>query len=162
MPVAAPTPVSAGPGVLRRAAWLVPLGLAGYGLRFAASWLVLARAGSRRFDPHGFGLFGDAVLLLALAPVMLALLGWVLWRRNRWRGVLAPAATPAGSVLSAVLLVLLGAPLPGQVWALVLLPLSLSWPVLASALLWFAAVSIGRALAVADPNAAPAPPGAGP
>ena len=146
--------------MLRRAAWLVPLGLAGYGLRFACSWLVLAWAGERRFDPHGFGLLGDAVLLLVLAPVILALLGWVLRRGHRWRGVLAPAATPVGTVLSVLLLVLLGAPLPGQVWALVLLPLSLSWPVLVSVLLWFAVVAIGRPLAVAGPRAIPAAPGA--
>ena len=146
--------------MLRRAAWLVPLGLAGYGLRFAASWLVLSWTADRRFDPHGFGLLGDAVLLLVLAPVMLALLGWVLWRRNRWRGALAPAATPAGTVLSVLLLVLLAAPLPGQVWALVLLPLSLSWPVLVSALLWSGVVAIGRALAVAGPRIIPAMPAA--
>ncbi len=146
--------------MLRRAAWLVPLGLGGYGLRFAASWLVLVWAGSRRFDPHGFGLLGDGVLLLALAPVVLALLGWLLWRRNRWRGILAPAATPARTVLSVLALVLLGAPLPDQVWALVLLPLAESWPVLVSALFWFAVVAISRALAVADPRATPAAPGA--
>ncbi len=146
--------------MLRRAAWLVPLGLGGYGLRFVASWLVLAWAGSRRFDPHGFGLFGDGVLLLVLAPVVLALLGWLLWRRNRWRGALAPAATPAGTMLSVLALVLLGAPLPGQIWALMLLPLSLSWPVLGSALFWFAIAAIGRALAVAEPRAIPAVPAA--
>ena len=65
---------------------------------------------------------------------------------------------PAGTVLSMVLLVLLGAPLPGQVWAL--LPLSDSWPVLASVLLWFVMVAIGRALAVAGPG--PAAPRARP
>ncbi len=146
--------------MLRRAAWLVPLGLGDYGLRFAASWLVLAWAGSRRFDPHGFGLLGDGVLLLVLAPVVLVLLGWVLWRRNRWRGVLAPATTPAGTASSVLLLVLLGTPLPGQVWALVLLPLAESWPVLLSALLWFAVVAVGRALAVAEPRATAAGPGA--
>lgn len=63
-----------------------------------------------------------------------------------------PGATPAGTALSVVLLVLLGAPLPGQVWALVLLPLRDSWPVLVSALLWFAAVATGRALLVAGPS----------
>ena len=64
--------------MLRRAAWLVPLALVSYGLRFACSWLVLFWAADRRSDPHGFGLLGDAVLLLVLAPGMLPLLGWVL------------------------------------------------------------------------------------
>ena len=151
MPIAAPAPRSNGHGVLRHAAWLVPLGLASYGLRFASSWLVLAWAGDKHFDPHGFGLLGDGVLLLALAPVMAGLLGWVLWRPRRWQGVLARGATPAGTVLSVVVLMLLGAPLPGQVWALVLLPPSESWPVLVSALFWFAVGAFGRALAVAGP-----------
>ena len=154
MPGAAPLPRSLSHGALRRAAWLVPVGLASYGLRFACSWLVLAWAGDKRFDPHGFGLLVDAVLLLALAPVMAGLLGWLLWRRRGWRGLLAPGATPAGTVGSVVVLLLLGAPLPGQVWALVLLPLADSWPVLVSALLWFATAAVGRALAVADPTPA--------
>ena len=156
MPVAAPTPHLAGHGILRRVAWLAPVGLASYGLRFASSWLVLDWAGDKRFDPHGFGLLGDGVLLLALAPVMAVLLGWLLLRRRHWRGLLACGATTAGTVLSVAVLLLLGAPLPGQVWALVLLPLPESWPVLASVLLWFAVVAAGRAFAVA--GATPAAP----
>ncbi len=132
----------------------MPLGLASYGLRFASSWLVLAWAGDKRFDPHAFGLLGDGVLLLALAPVMVGLLGWLLWRRRGWRGVLAPSATPAGTALSVVVLMLLGAPLPGQVWALVLLPLTESWPVLVSVLFWFGVMALGRALAVTGPTPA--------
>ena len=83
--------------MLHRAAWLVPLALVSYGLRFASSWLVLSSAADHRFDAHGFGLLGDAVLLLVLAPVMLPLLVWVLWRHSQWRGITARAATPAGT-----------------------------------------------------------------
>ena len=137
----------------------MPLGLASYALRFASSWLVLAWANDTRFDPHAFGLLGDGVLLLALAPVMAGLLGWLLWRRRAWRGVLAPGATSAGTIVSVVLLLLLGAPLPGQVWALVLLPFSDSWPVLVSVLFWFATVAAGRALLVAAPTPAVSPAG---
>lgn len=54
MPSAALGPHSGGPSVARRAVWLVPLGVASYGLRFASSRLVLTWAGDRRFDPHGF------------------------------------------------------------------------------------------------------------
>ncbi len=75
-------------------------------------------------------------------------------------GLTSSGATPAGTVLSVVAQVLLGAPLPGQAWALVLLPLPDSWPVLVSVLLWFTTVAVGRALAVAGPT--PAVPGARP
>lgn len=73
---------------------------------------------------------------------------WVVRRRAPWRGVLAPAA-PGPTALSVALLLILGAPLPGQVWAFILLPLREAWPVLLSALLWFATAAALRSLAVA-------------
>ncbi|MFT8243552.1 hypothetical protein [Roseomonas sp. BN140053] len=123
-----------------------------YGLRFAASWLVLARVGADRFDPHGFGLLGDALLLAVLALPLLVLLRWILRRRRPWRGLLAPASAPGWTALSVLLLLLLGAPLPGQVWALLLLPVAASWPVLLAVLFWFATCAALRALAVAPPG----------
>ena len=141
--------------VLRRVAWFLPLAVAAYGLRFASSWLVLATVGADRFDPHTFGLLGDAMLLLALLPAMLGLLWWVLRRRRPWRGVFAAASAPGWTALSVLLLLLLGAPTPEQVSALALLPVRDAWPVLLSALLWFAVAAAGRAFAVAAPHGAP-------
>ncbi|MDB5413350.1 MAG: hypothetical protein JWR10_1685 [Rubritepida sp.] len=138
---------------MKRWKWLVPLAVAAYGLRFGSSWLTLALAGDRRFDPHGFGLLGDAILLSALFLPALGLLLWILRRNRPWRGLLSPASVPLWTGLSVLLFLLIGAPTPGQAWALVLLPLAESWPVLLSALLWFAVAGVLRALAVASPEA---------
>lgn len=140
--------------VLRRAAWFLPLAVAAYGLPCASCWLVLATVGADRFDPHAFGLLGDAVLLLILSPVMLGLAWWVLRRCRPWCGVFAAASAPGWTALSALLLLLLGAPTPEQISALALLPARDAWPVLLSALLWFVVVAAGRALAVAAPHGA--------
>ncbi|WP_156963921.1 hypothetical protein [Muricoccus aerilatus] len=53
-----------------------------------------------------------------------------------------------------LLLLLIGAPTPGQVWAFLLLPLMAHWPVLLSALLWSATCAVLRALAVTRPEPA--------
>ena len=58
----------------------------------------------------------------------------------------------AWTSLSVVLLMLVGAPTLGQVWAVILLPVAGSWPVLASAAVWFATVAHLRAIAVAPPE----------
>ena len=121
-------------------------------LRFGTSWLVFVQAGAARFDPHGFGLLGDAVLLAALAGPLLVLLWWILRRSRPWRGFLVPAASPGWTGVSVLVLLLLGAPMPGQVWAIVLLPVRLHWPVLVSVLVWFAVCAVLRALAVAPPG----------
>lgn len=138
----------------RRTLLLAPLAVATYLLRFGSSWLLLERVGAQRFDPHAFGLLGDAVLLLALALPLLVLLGWILRRRRPWRGLLAAASAPGWTALSVLLLLLIGAPTPGQVWTFLLLPVQDHWPVLLSALLWFATCAVLRALAVARPEPA--------
>ncbi len=132
------------------------LAVIAFGLRFGASWLLLQRVPVARFDPHGFGLFGDAVQLAAMAAPLGALLWWIISRRGPWRGVLAPAATPGRTVFSVLMLLVIGAPTPGQAWAMILLPLSACWPVVLSAVLWFCIAAVLRALAVtgARPRAA--------
>lgn len=119
-----------------------------YLLRFASSWAVLAWTADRSFDPHGFGLLGDMLQLSAMALPLLGLLVWMLFRRWTWRGLFAPASSGAWTVVSVVLLVLIGAPTLGQGWAIVLLPLSASWPVLASVVVWCGTVAVLRAMAV--------------
>lgn len=127
-----------------------------YALRFGSVWFVTDTA-SREFDPHAFGLLGDWFLWLALALPLLALLGWALWRRRPWRGLFVPASAPSWTALSLLVLLLLGAPTPGQYWALALLPAAESWPVLAAALAWFGLVAVLRARAVAAPGATGSP-----
>ncbi len=132
------------------------LAITAYGLRFGASWLLLQTVPAERFDPHGFGLFGDAVQLAAMAVPLSVLLCWIISRRGPWRGVFTPAATPGRTVFSLLLLLVIGAPTLGQVWAMILLPLSACWPVVLSAVLWFGVAAVLRALAVtgAQPKAA--------
>lgn len=132
--------------------WLALIAVAAYCLRFGSSWLMLQRVPPARFDPHGFGLLGDALELAVLAVPLGALLWWILWRRGPWRGLLAPAASPGRTLLSVLLLLLLGAPKLGQVWTMILLPLSECWPVVLSALLWFAVAALLRALAASGPG----------
>lgn len=129
------------PGI---AAWAV----LAYLLRFVSSCAVVAWTGAPNFDPHGFGLLGDVLQLSAMALPLLVLLIWAVRRRQPWRGLLAPASSVAWTVLSVMLLVLIGAPTLGQAWAVILLPPTNSWPVLASAAIWFATVAVLRALAV--------------
>lgn len=124
-----------------------------YVLRFVSSWVFLTLTPDRRFDPHGFGLLGDAIQLSAMALPLLGLLAWVLRRRLAWRGLFAPASSFVWTALSIALLLLVGAPTLGQVWTVVLLPLTVSWPVLGSAALWFIKVAVLRALSV-SPRAA--------
>ncbi len=127
--------------------WLALLAGAAYGLRFGFSWLVLQRVPAERFDPHGFGLLGDAIELAALAIPLAALLWWILCRRGSWRGLLAPAASPGRTVLSVLMLLVLGAPTLGQAWTMILLPFSECGPVVLSTLLWFAVAAVLRASA---------------
>ena len=122
---------------------LVLLVLAVYVLRFASSWWLFAQGFSQRFDPHAFGTLGDAVLLSVAA-----LPWWVLRRRGAWRGLFAPAAGPGWTLLSVVLLLVIGAPTPNQVWAMLLLPAADSWPAIPSAASWFATVALLRAVAI--------------
>ena len=124
------------------------LAITAYGLRFGASWLLLQAEPAERFDPHGFGLFGDAIQLAAMAAPLGALLWWIISRRGPWRGVFATAATPGRTIFSVLLLLVIGVPTLGQVWAMILLPLSACWPVVLSAVLWFGVVAVLRALAV--------------
>ena len=124
------------------------IAIAAYGLRLGASWLLLQTVPAERFDPHGFGLLGDAIQLAAMAAPLGVFLSWIISRRGPWRGVFAPAATPGRTILSGLLLLVIGAPTLGQVWAMILLPLSACWPVVLSAVLWFGVVAVLRALAV--------------
>lgn len=137
------------------------LAITAYGLRFGASWLLLQAVPAERFDPHGFGLLGDAIQLAAMAVPLAALVWWINSRRGPWRGLFAPAATPGRTVVSVFLLLVIGAPTLGQVWTMILLPLSACWPVVLSALLWFAVAATLRALAVTDARPNPAPFGSG-
>ena len=120
-----------------------------YLLRFLASWTVVAWTGNREFDPHAFGLLGDFLQLSAMALPLLGLLIWTVCRRQPWRGLFAPASSAAWTILSVVLLVLIGAPTLGQAWAIILQPVTRCWPVLASVAVWFATVAVLRAMAVA-------------
>lgn len=135
----------------RSVLWLALAAIAAYVLRFLSSALVLNRVGPDRFDPHGFGLLGDLMLLTALAVPLLGLLWWILRRYRPGRGLLARASTPGWTALSLVLLLLLGAPTPEQWAALIVLPVNDSWPVLTSALAWFAVTALLRAGAVSPP-----------
>lgn len=124
-----------------------------YGMRFLSSWAATTLAADRRFDPHGFGLLGDLVLLGVLAVPGAGLLGWTLWRGLAWRGLTwrglgAPASGPGWTAISVAILLVFGAPLPGQVWALRLLPLGESWPVALVVLGWFVLVAVLRGAAV--------------
>ena len=132
--------------------WIAAWAVLAYLLRFLSSWAVLAWTGDREFDPHGFGLLGDVVQLSAMALPLLGLLSWTVGRRRPWRGLAAPASSAARTILSVVLLVLIGAPTLGQAWAVILLPVTASWPVLASAAVWFATVAVLRAMAVSPPT----------
>ena len=123
-----------------------------YLLRFVSSWAVLAWTGDDQFDRHGFGLLGDALQLSVLAPPLLGLLVWIVRRRLPWRGVLARASTAGWTILSVVLLGLIGAPTLGQVWAVRLLPVTGSWPVLVGAATWLITVAVLRAMAVSPPR----------
>ncbi len=123
-----------------------------YLLRFASSWAVLAWTADRSFDPHGFGLLGDAMQLSAMALPLLGLLVWMLRRRLAWRSLFAPASSVAWTAVSVVTLLLIGAPTLGQAWAVILLPVAASWPVLASSAAWFTTVAILRAMAVQAPR----------
>lgn len=138
----------------RRTVSLAPLAVVAYPLRFGASRFLLERVGADRFDPHGFRLLGDTILLLALAPPLLILLWWILRRRRPWRGLLAAGRTPGWTGLRVLLLLVLGAPTPGQVWAFILLPLRDHWSVLLAALLWSATCAALRALAITPPEPA--------
>ncbi|WP_458096462.1 hypothetical protein [Roseomonas sp. WA12] len=137
----------------RPAIWLAPLAIAAYILRFLSSWLLLERVGADRFDPHAFGLLGDGMLLLALTLPLLLLLWWILGRRRPWRGLFAHGRSGGWTVLSVLLLLLVGSPTPGQAWAFIMLPFRDHWPVLLAALLWFATCAVLRALAVTPPEA---------
>ena len=127
------SPGMIGRGVVKLSPIISALAITAYGLRFGASWLLLQTEPAERFDPHGFGLFGDAVQLGAMAAPLGAFLWWIISRRGPWRGVFAPAATPGRTILSVLLLLVIGAPTLGQVWAMILLPLSACWPVVLSA-----------------------------
>ena len=132
--------------------WIAGWAMLAYLLRFLSSWVVMAWTGDREFDPHGFGLLGDVLQLAAMALPLLCLLIWTVRRQQPWRGLFAPASSVGWTVLSVVLLLLVGAPTLGQAWAVVLLPVTGSWPVLASVAIWFATVSVLRAIAVAPPQ----------
>lgn len=137
---------------VRRKRWklvgLLVLAVLAYGLRFLSSWWLLEHAGADRFDPHGFGLLGDVVLLAALTPFLSVLLVWIVRRRGAWRGLFASASRPGWTLASYMLVLLLGAPTPGQVWAVILLPYDVGWPASASAALWFGVTAVLRAVAV--------------
>ena len=132
--------------------WIAAWAVLAYLLRFLSSWTVVVWTGNREFDPHGFGLLGDFLQLSAMALPLLGLLIWTVRWRQPWRGLFAPAASVAWTILSVVLLVLIGAPTLGQVWAVILLPLTGSWPVLASVAVWFATVAVLRAMALSSPR----------
>ena len=132
--------------------WIAAWAVLAYLLRFLSSWAVVAWTGNREFDPHGFGLLGDVLQLSAMALPLLGLLIWTVRRRQPWRGLFAPASSIAWTVTSVVLLVLIGARTLGQVWAVILLPITGSWPVLAGVAIWFATVAVLRAVAVAPPR----------
>ena len=136
----------------RRTAVVVLLVLAVYGLRFASSWWLLGHGLGPRFDPHAFGTLGDAVLLSVAAPLLAGLLWWVMRRRGAWRGLFAPASRPGWTLLSVLLLLLIGAPTPNQVWAMLLLPAAEAWPAMVSAAGWFVTVALLRAVAVTGPR----------
>lgn len=150
-----------------RPGWIACWAVLAYVLRFLSSWAVLAWTGSREFDPHGFGLLGDGLQLSAMAPPLVGLLIWAVRCRQPWRGLFAPTSSLAWTALSIVLLVLVGAPTLGQAWAIILLPIEQSWPVLASATVWFVTVAVcsarcpsrRRGLAY-DPARAASAPGA--
>ena len=141
-----------GPTGWRGAAVMVLLTLAVYVLRFASSWWLLDHGLGQRFDPHAFGTLGDAVLLSLAAPPLAGLLWWVLRRRGAWRGLFAPASRPGWTLLSILLLLVIGAPTPNQVWAMLLLPLVDAWPAVVSAACWFVTVALLRAVAVTGPR----------
>ncbi len=132
----------------RELAALLMLAVLAYGLRFLSSWWLLEHAGADRFDPHGFGLFGDAVLLATLAPFLAVLLVGIIRRRGAWRGLFASASRPGWTLASYALVLLLGAPTPGQVWAVIMLPYDVAWPASVSAALWFGVTAVLRAVAV--------------
>ena len=103
------------------------------------------------FDRHGYGLVLDLAIQAVMAPVYGYALVRILRRHRPGTDILAGAATPAGTALSWLVLLAVGSPTLVQWEALHALPPSLSWPVLASAALWFAAVAALRAAAVAPP-----------
>ena len=137
----------------RHRARLAAVAVAAYGLRPASYWLLLERTGPDRFpyDRHGYGLLGDIVLPGALAVPLAALLRWIMRRYHAGQGVLAPASTRAWTMVSFMLLLLLGAPPPAHWGAMDRLPVADTWPVLATDLLWFAVGALLRAAAVAPP-----------
>ena len=127
-----------------------------YAARFASTWWLVSHEETARFDPHTFGLLGDAVLLSALALPLAGLLWWSLRRRGAWRGLFAPASSTAWTIVSVASLLLLGAPTPNQIWAVILLPTADAWPAVLSAVCWFAMVALLRAVAVTGlPSATP-------
>ncbi len=132
--------------------WIAAWAVLAYLLRFLSSWAVVTWTGNQEFDPHGFGLLGDFLQLFVMALPLLGLLIWTVRRRQPWRGLFAPASSMAWTVMSVVLLVLIGTPTLGQVWAVILLPTTGSWPVLAGVAIWFATVAVLRAIAVAPPR----------
>lgn len=140
------------PAARRVSAQIALLAVAAYLLRFAASWWLLHHVADDRFDPHAFGLLGDAILLSMLAPFSAGLLWWILRRRGVWRGLLASASRPGWTLLSILLLLLLGAPTPNQVWAAILLSPVEAWPAVLSATLWFATAAFLRVVAVTGPR----------
>jgi len=141
-----------GPAGWRGTAVIVVLTVAAYVLRFASSWWLLGHGLGGRFDPHAFGTLGDAVLLCVAAPPLAGLLWWVLRRRAAWRGLFAPASGPGWTLLSVLLLLVIGGPTPNQVWAMLLLPPAEAWPAMVSAVGWFVAVALLRAVAVTGPR----------
>ena len=122
--------------------------LAVYVLRFASSWWLLGQGLGSRFDPHAFGTLGDAVLLSVAASPLAGLLWWIMRRRGAWRGLFAPASGPGWTLLSILLLLVIGAPTPNQVWAMLLLPAAEAWPAMVSAACWFITAALLRAVAV--------------
>lgn len=138
----------------RHRAWLATAAVAAYGLRPWSYWLLLERTGPDRFpfDRHGYGLLGEVLLLGALALPLAALLWWIMRRYHAGQGLLARASTPAWTVVSVLLLLLLGAPLPTHWGAISRLPVVDTWPVLAADLLWLAVSALLRAAAVAPPR----------
>lgn len=128
--------------------WIAGWAVFVYGLRFLSSWAVLDWTANRNFDPHAIGLLGDMLQLSIMALPLLGLFAWVIRHRQPWRGLFAPASSPAWTVFSIMLLLLIGAPTLGQAWAIILLPVTESWPVLASVTAWIAVVAVLRALAV--------------
>lgn len=140
----------------RTTAVLVVLAASAYLMRFLSSWWLLEHTGTDRFDPHGFGLLGDVILLVIQAPFLAVFLAWIVRRRGAWRGLFEPASRPGWTAASYALVLLLGAPTPDQVWAFILLPPPMAWPAVASAALWFAVTALLRAVAITGPVAEPA------